>query len=177
MQKILFEIPIFRYQVNDWKKKKKEVYSWINKTELIRRPNMTFLTDRAPEQERFYKEDFCKLFAPELTEFLKETSLIEFAVTDVWAVEYHYGDYQVPHNHKSVGVSGILYVNFDPKEHTGTQVMQPWNDPIADQTAFMDLMPEEGTMILFPSFLTHFINPNFSRNRRTIMAFDLEVRE
>jgi hypothetical protein len=41
----------------------------------------------------------------------------------------------------------------------------------------MDLVPEEGTMILFPSFLTHFINPNFSRNRRTIMAFDLEVRE
>ena len=68
---------------------------------------MTFLTDRAPlwpkvgkprmpAQERFYKEDFCKLFEPELTEFLKETSLTEISVIDVWTVEYHYGDYQVP---------------------------------------------------------------------------------
>ena len=55
--------------------------------------------------------------------------------------------------------------------------MQPWNDPITDAAAFMDLMPEEGTMILMPSFLIHFVNPNFTRNRRTIMAFDLEVRE
>jgi len=138
---------------------------------------MTFLTDRAPEQERFYKEDFCKLFESELTEFLKETSLTEISVLDVWTVEYHYGDYQVPHTHRSVGISGILYVNFNPKEHSGTQAMQPWNDPITDQAVFMDFMPEEGTMILFPSFLIHFINPNFSRNRRTIMAFDLEVKE
>ena len=188
MHQTLFEIPIFRYQVDDWKNKKKEVYSWINKTELIRRSNMTFLTDRAPlwpevgkprvpAQNRFYKEDFCDLFEPELKEFLKDTSLTEISVIDVWTVEYHYGDYQVPHNHRSVGVSGILYVNFNPKEHSATNVMQPWNDPVTDAASFMDLMPEEGTMVFFPSLLLHFVNPNFSRNRRTTIAFDIEVKE
>ena len=84
MHQTLFEIPIFRYQVDDWKNKKKEVYRWINDTELVRRPNMTFLTDRAPlwpvvgkprvpAQERFYKENFSRLFEPEFKEFLKET--------------------------------------------------------------------------------------------------------
>ena len=100
-----------------------------------------------------------------------------FSEVDINEDGYHYGDYQVPHNHRSVGVSGILYVNFNPNEHSATQVMQPWNDPITDAAAFMDLMPEEGTMILMPSFLIHFVNPNFTRNRRTILAFDLEVRE
>ena len=88
MHQTLFEIPIFRYQIDDWKNKKKEVYKWINKTELIRRSNMSFLTDRAPlwpqvgkprgpAQERFYKEDFCQLFEPEFKEFLKEILALE----------------------------------------------------------------------------------------------------
>ena len=187
MHQTLFEIPIFRYQVSDWKNKKKEVYSWINKTELIRKSNMTFLTDRGPlgsevgqprlpKQDRFYKEDFCNLFESEFKAFLQESEMREVGVIDVWTVEYHFGDYQVPHNHRSVGFSGILYVNFDPREHTATQVMQPWNDPVTDAASFLDLMPEEGTMVFFPSLLLHFVNPNFSRTRRTTIAFDIEVR-
>ena len=176
MRQILFEIPLFRYQVDDWKNKKKEVYGWINKTEL-QRSNMSFLTDRGPLQDRFYKEDFCNLFEPEFKAFLQESEMKEVGVIDVWTVEYHFGDYQVPHNHRSVGFSGILYVNFDPREHTATQVIQPWNDPVTDAASFMDLMPEEGTMVFFPSLLLHFVNPNFSRNRRTTIAFDIEVKE
>ena len=51
-----------------------------------------------------------------------------------------------------VGVSGILYVEYDPKVHTPTCFVAPWQDPRQDTTSLAypkDV--KEGT--LFISFL------------------------
>ena len=47
-------------------------------------------------------------------------------MTDCWAVRYQKGDQQTIHNHKSWGFTGILYVEFDPKVHTPTCFVAPW---------------------------------------------------
>ena len=111
MHQTLFEIPIFRYQVDDWKNKKKEVYSWINKTELIRRSNMTFLTDRAPlwpevgkprgpAQERFYKEDF------------SHKKNIRFFIFNKKKIFFSLNEY-IRSQLKNIGVKNIEIINKD----------------------------------------------------------------
>ena len=54
-------------------------------------------------------------------------------MTDCWdAVRYQKGDQQTIHNHRSWGFTGILYVDFDPKVHTPTCFVAPWQDPRSD---------------------------------------------
>jgi hypothetical protein len=53
-------------------------------------------------------------------------------MTDCWSVRYRKGDYQTVHNHKSWGFSLVLYVEYDPKVHTPTTFVCPWQDPRTD---------------------------------------------
>jgi hypothetical protein len=95
-------------------------------------------------------------------------------MTDCWSVRYKQGDHQTIHNHKSWGFSGVLYVEYDPKLHTPTCFVAPWQDPRTDTTT-LAFPPEvkEGTLVITPSYTLHFVHPNQSRKQRTIISFDL----
>ena len=69
----------------------------------------------------------------------------------IWFVEYEKGDYQLPHNHRSSGFSGILYVDFNEEKHPLTTVIQPWNGIFDDETKMINVDAEEGTLIIMPS--------------------------
>ena len=95
-------------------------------------------------------------------------------MTDCWAVRYQKGDHQTIHNHKSWGFTGILYVEFDPKVHTPTCFVAPWQDPRSDTTSLAyPQNVKEGTIFISPSYTLHFVHPNQVRKRRTIISFDL----
>jgi hypothetical protein len=77
-------------------------------------------------------------------------------MTDCWTVRYRKGDYQTVHNHKSWGFSLVLYVEYDPKVHTPTTFVCPWQDPRTDTTSLICPQDvQEGTSLLF--LLIHFI--------------------
>ena len=94
-------------------------------------------------------------------------------MTDAWCVRYQKGDQQIIHNHRGWGFSGILYVEFDPKVHTPTCFMAPWNDPATDTTILGSPEVQEGVLLISPSFTHHFVPPNQSRKQRTVISFDL----
>ena len=70
--------------------------------------------------------------------------------------------------------TGILYLEFDPKVHTPTCFVAPWQDPRIDTTTLVyPKNVKEGTIIISPSYTLHFVHPNQVRKHRTIMSFDL----
>ena len=172
MKAPLFEFPSYQYEISDWEFKKKGLLSRINKSKFIRTEFQTFETDRQTSGKSYvrYMEEFLQ---PELSEFCQEAK-VSCGVSDAWCVKYQKGDQQTIHNHKGWGFSGILYVEYDPKVHTPTCFMAPWNDPRTDTTSLMfpsDI--KEGTVFISPSFTHHFTNPNQSRKPRTVISFDL----
>ena len=95
-------------------------------------------------------------------------------MTDAWVVRYDKGDHQTVHNHRGWGFSGIIYVEFDPKVHTPSCFVSPWQNPVSDTTSLAyPTDVKEGTMFIFPSYTLHFVHPNQTRKRRTVLSFDL----
>ena len=172
MKAPLFEYPSFLYEVSDWEFKKKGLLNRINKQKFIRTELQTFETDRQTAGKSYvnYLQEFLR---PLLFEFCKEAE-VTCSMTDAWCVRYQKGDQQTIHNHRGWGFSGVLYVEFDPKVHTPTCFMAPWQDPRTDTTS-LAFPPDvkEGTVFIAPSFSHHFVKPNQSRKQRTVISFDL----
>ena len=172
MKAPLFEFPSYQYEVKDWEFKKKGLLSRINKSKYIRTKLQTFETDRQTCEKSYvrYMEEFLQ---PELSEFCQEAQ-VTCSVSDAWAVKYQKGDQQTVHNHRGWGFSGILYVEYDPKVHTPTMFVAPWQNPVSDTTSLGH--PDnikEGTVFIAPSWALHFVNPNQTRKQRTVVVFDL----
>ena len=172
MKAPLFDFPSYQYEIDDWEFKKKGLLNRINKQEFKRTTLQTFETDRATNNKVYvrYLETF---LVDILSEFCQEAE-VTCSMSDAWCVRYQKGDHQTIHNHRGWGFSGILYVEYDPKVHTTTCFMAPWNDPVSDTTSLaFPQNVKEGTVFIAPSFSHHFIHPNKSRKIRTVISFDL----
>ena len=139
MKAPLFEFPSFQYQIDDWEFKKKGILKRINQQKFVRQvPGETnvFLMhegDRATNNKS-YIHYLSKLLHSELSDFCQEAQ-VTCSMTDAWCVRYQKGDYQIIHNHRGWGFTGVLYVEYDPKVHTPTCFMAPWQDPRTDTTS------------------------------------------
>tara|TARA_B100001996_G_scaffold369692_1_gene343347 strand:+ start:65 stop:619 length:555 start_codon:yes stop_codon:yes gene_type:complete len=171
MKAPIFEFPSFQYEIDDWEFKKKGLLNRIDKGKLVRTELQPFETDRQTAGKTYihYLQDFLKDI---LDEFCKEAE-VSCSMTDAWCVRYQKGDQQTIHNHRGWGFSGVLYVEYDPKVHTPTCFMAPWNDPRSDTTILAYPQVKEGMVIIMPSFSHHFVHPNKVRKQRTVIAFDL----
>ena len=172
MKKPIFEFPSYRYEIDDWDFKKKSLLNRVNRSKFERVGTKTMETDRLTGGKNYvrYLEGILR---PTLEEFCDEAQ-VTCSMTDAWCVRYQKGDYQDIHNHRGWGFSALLYLEFDPQVHTPTCFMAPWQDPRTDTTTVA--MPNdvhEGTLIIFPSFCHHFVNPNKVRKQRTVISFDL----
>ena len=172
MKAPLFEFPSYQYEVSDWEFKKKGLLNRISKSKFLRTKLQTFETDRQTCEKSYvrYLEEFLR---PELFEFCQEAQ-VSCSVSDAWAVKYQKGDQQTIHNHRGWGFSGILYVEYDPKVHTPTCFVAPWQEPRTDKTLLRHPPGvKEGTLLIFPSFCFHYVDANQTRKQRTVVSFDL----
>jgi len=172
MKAPLFEFPSYQYEVEDWEFKKKGLLNRINKSSFYRTEFQHFETDRKTAGKSYvhYLEQFLR---PELDKFCQEAQ-VTCGMTDAWCVKYHKGDHQSIHNHRGWGFTGVLYVEFDPKVHTPTCFMAPWQNPRSDTTLLAQgVQVKEGTVFITPSSTHHFVHPNQSRKTRTVISFDL----
>jgi hypothetical protein len=168
----LFEYPSFRYKIKDWDFKKKALLGKMKEENFNRSLLQSFETDRQKDGKSYihYLRD---LLSPELNEFCREAQ-VTCSMTDAWFVRYQKDDQQTVHNHRGWGFSGVIYLEYDSNVHTPTFFVAPWQDPSTDTTSIsVPTDVEEGDMIIFPSYTLHFIKPNKSKKRRTVLSFDL----
>ena len=172
MHSPLFEFPSYRYEVDDWEFKKKALLNRINDRDFVRTEHQCFESDRGSNGKTYvrYLENYLK---PILNQFCQEAQ-VTCCMTDAWCVRYQKGDYQTVHNHRGWGFSGVLYLEFDPKIHTSTTFVAPWQNPTNDTTNLVSLKNmKEGIVFIFPSFVHHYVTPNQVRKQRSIISFDL----
>ena len=97
------------------------------------------------------------------------------------------GGYNAPHTHPGAHWSGVYYVS-QPEVDTGNSGMIEFLDPrtdlpnwrLLDASAFRlkkKLRPQPGDMILFPSYLVHWVYPNETDEERISVAFNATFRK
>jgi hypothetical protein len=173
MKNTMFKTLIYQYPVENWESKKFEIKKFICEEKFIR--NESFFTDRKLANNN-YLDEFLNIFKDELEEFKKEIAVNELILTNVWTVKYFTGDFHPVHTHSSTGYSGILYLDYDEDEHTGTYFVNSQTDPITDLTNYSLPVVHEGQMSIAPSSILHFTFPNNSLKIRQVIGFDLKFK-
>lgn len=97
------------------------------------------------------------------------------------------GSFNAPHTHPGAHWSGVYYVS-QPEVENGTSGMIEFLDPrsdlpnwrLLDASAFRmkkKIRPLPGEMILFPSYLVHWVYPNETDEERVTIAFNATFKK
>jgi tetratricopeptide (TPR) repeat protein len=102
----------------------------------------------------------------------------------MWSVVMDSQGHQLPHMHPDGWVSGVYYVKLPGVMHASTGGQDGWIEfgrPLREltgslQPAVKTLRPEEGALVLFPSYFYHQTIPFESTEQRICIAFDAVPR-
>jgi len=171
----LFNIPYWKIQTINFEEKKKELTKLLESyPEEKRNGEQSFSSNRHTDRAGF-AEPFSLIMNEELKAFAIEIET-DFMIAEIWSANYGKGDYQHVHNHSSTGLSGILYLDL-PKDSPVTFYLQPWNDIIDDTVLYLTVPVVEGDIVIIPSFVMHFSEPNKSNSKKRIMSWDMKIKK
>jgi len=128
--------------------------------------------------------DYVTAAAQSLLGYLKIDAPL--AVTGCWANVNAPGTAHRLHSHRNNFLSGVYYVQvqdhansihfFDPRPQAGV-IRPPASQPTAENTEAASVAVGNGTLLLFPAWLPHSVEPNRSRGNRISISFNLMFRE
>lgn len=111
----------------------------------------------------------------------------EFYINCSWGMEHQKGDWSHTHKHNNSLISGIVYIDVD--DNSGAINFEcDWQTffPEAITPVFVKdtlfnsnkvgFTPSVGTIVLFPSFLSHSVDINMSDIKRRCIAFNVFVK-
>lgn len=180
----LFNIPFFKYEIDDWKDKKQkllEICSTIDfknfdigeKTKVgVNADNL--YTDYNSGNDNVYRDQVVLILKKELQKFKNESKLSKMRVGNVWFQQYYKSQFHSPHSHGAIGYSSVVYIKFDKNKHQPTIFLSPFNDPTGNLIEYAPKV-DEGQIIFFPSMITHYVLPNRSSDIRIILSFNVNI--
>jgi len=108
-------------------------------------------------------------------------------LTHSWIVSQYAGEYN-PYHHHTGDFSAVVYLKIPPKMQEELDVEFTDHYPSNGLIEFMygessdmrsdtiKFKPEVGTMLMFPSYLKHFVYPFYSEGERRSMSFNAHIK-
>tara|TARA_B100000902_G_C26937400_1_gene729341 strand:+ start:48 stop:665 length:618 start_codon:yes stop_codon:yes gene_type:complete len=128
------------------------------------------LVDKAVECSKIYTED-------------KKWEYEGFKITGMWSNIQKTGQNFHPHTHSNNLISGVYYAKSDNDKTTDivfsdprpqANVLKPWNTKFIESNSDLWYYPSlQNRMILFPSWLSHYVPENKSTEDRISIAFNV----
>ena len=119
--------------------------------------------------------------------FKKELNLEDKSILqNMWINKNYFKDYNILHNHPNSCISGVYYVQC-PKKSGEITFENPAADGIGyvwdkkiinynDHTSSVwNMTPKPNRLLLFPSFLKHYVKPNLSKEERISLSFNIKL--
>ena len=136
----------------------------------------------------FSDDDFFSEFILEIEKqannFAKELEIYQKGkIGNLWININEYKDYNRRHHHPESIISGVFYVKVPDKSsvlrffHPSSDFMvRDWNVDFKCNmytSSIWEIFPEEGKLLLFPSWLEHEVDQNLSQEKRISISFNL----
>ena len=135
-------------------------------------------------------DDFFSEFILEIEEqannFAKELEIYQkVKLSNLWININGYKDYNRRHNHPESIISGVFYVKVPDKSsklrffHPSVNLMvRDWGLNVDFKcnkytSSIWEIFPEDGKLLLFPSWLDHEVDQNLSQEKRISISFNL----
>jgi uncharacterized protein (TIGR02466 family) len=183
----LFSVPIYKVDLNNdiVQQQFENVYADLknnNKLQYNDEWNSHKLSDITFEQNlinEYHLHEFRSEIAKHLEIYLSQIKFDKpsyWKIVECWMTEYSKGDFAHIHTHVPADVSGVYYVKsnsndgrvffMDPNQQVNTFVYRH----LGDRKFYT---PKVGTLILFPSYLNHGVEPNRTDDERVSVAFNV----
>jgi len=179
----MFVIPIEKFSVPNWDEWKPKILDSLSGGSTLASISSSgrrslddmesdFFDNNKKQKLPHYYPVVKEALDPILEEFQQEYPL-PIKIINMWYQTTHSCQMHGVHNHGPIGVSAVLYVNFNELIHKPTTFFSPFPDYINGES--MEFTPDarEGDVIFFPSFLLHQQEPNRSEVPRTIVSFNI----
>ena len=135
-------------------------------------------------------QDFMKIIMNnvlEIANFLKwDLEQVVPTINNSWAIINGKFASNSVHDHPNSLLSGVYYIK-SPKDCGGLffrdprvgahRILPPYLEFTAWTMPSVTYKPVEGTMIIFPSWLTHGVEPNLSDEERVSISFNIGVKQ
>lgn len=184
MIETMFSIPVVKYSLSNWEQKKKGFLDLLEQQVLELGEECVYSDynyEKTPDEQldlynpqSKYLETVRGLVKDEMRQFARDLGC-DPVIVRTWFERAYNKMYHPIHTHGHGGWSAVLYIEYDPSVHTSTVFVSPFNHFITGMQ--LCYMPEvkEGDLILFPSFVLHYTQPNLSDVKRTVASFNVTV--
>ena len=192
----LFPVPIFECQVEDHQQINTELKKYIYEL----KKNDPKGTDKS-NRGGWHSADFeiqdnalIQKFISKFNNFLPQIFINQMGIDkkmknikilNMWSVVNGRGTSNTRHNHPNSYFSSAYYVKtnensgnikfFDPKE-IKTMHSPPIGELNELSTNIVRIKPEEGKLLLFPSYLHHSVEENVSDEDRIVISFNIDIK-
>ncbi len=170
----MFYVPFYHYAVKNWENKKRsllEIYDNIDRN-LERKSDNQVITNYHKDSLSMI-DSISQIFSEDLGTFCSDIGT-QFKMSCAWFELTDKHAYHSIHNHGASGYSSVCYITYDNSEHTPTQFISPFPNFLTGLQLTYTPEVDEGSIIFFPSYISHFTEPNLSDKHRLIVSFNLE---
>ena len=191
----LFPVPVFHYKLENYQETNQELLNYIlelQKKDKIgnshsnkggwHSPNFDIVNEGPPVK-----------FINRIKDYLKDIISNGFGwkyvpnkqrIVAMWAIINKKNSFNVRHNHQNCYLSAAYYVKkpknsgditfFDPKEAKTYRFpkIEKYNEYSAET---ITIKPEEGDLVIFPSYLYHAVGENLSDENRVVISFNVDI--
>ena len=173
---------------------KKDLINWIYKFKE-KNSGISKISNRGGWQSESKKifvsegfDKFAKYIVPSITELLKSYEIEkEIRIVQMWLNVNGPNSYNVCHRHPGSDLSGVLWIKQTPESgrfvfddiDNVDQILTTNINPqyLKEKNMLPEIVPEyqDGTVILFPSMLTHRVEINETDEDRISISFNLKI--
>ncbi len=154
---------------------KSNLYGWQSNTLTERNDQISKLVSAALDRGNKLKD---KMGFKQSTEFF---------ISNIWTNVNQTNASNRPHVHPESVIAGVYYVKFPEnggmitfknpainlQYHLDSDQLENYNEWAVPN---WHVLPETGLLLLFPSWLEHYVDPNISNEDRISIAFNLSIR-
>ena len=191
----LFPSPVFQFKVKNFENLNKQLSDYIyglknNDEKGVQRSNVNGWHSKNFKIE---KDNIPYNFVKSIHAYVKEVIVDGFGwkyvpekvgVSEIWAIINKKGTFNSSHNHPGSYLSAAYYVKapnncgnihfYDPNE------IKKFNSPSTEKltelsTSGFSIKPEEGHLLIFPSYLYHDVGKSLSDEDRIVISFNVSI--
>ena len=191
----LFSVPIFHYKLENFNETNKELLNYILELQKNDKIGNTHSNRGGWHSKNFdiVNQGPPINFLNKIKDYLKYIISNEFGweyvpnkqrIVAMWAIINKKNSFNVMHNHQNCYFSSAYYVKkpknsgditfFDPKE-AKTYRFPKIEKYTKYSSEAVTIKPEEGDLLIFPSYLYHSVGENLSEDDRVAVSFNVDV--